>query len=54
MRGFTNVGSDYGHLMVLISGNENKAVTRPQDIIKSAAETGLTLNDKGHIRDAAE
>ena len=54
MRGFTNVGSDYGYLMVVISGNENKAVTRPKDVVEGAAKTGLTLNDKGHISDAAE
>ena len=54
MRGFTNVGSDYGYLMVLISGDENKAITRPEEIVQGAANTGLTLNDKGYINDAAE
>ena len=54
MRGFTNVGSDYGYLMVLISGDENKAITRPEEIVQGAANTGLTLNDKGFINDAAE
>ena len=54
MRGFTNVGSDYGYLMVLISGDENKAITRPKEIVQGAADTGLTLNDKGYINDAAE
>lgn len=54
MRSFRNVGDDYGHLLVIIGGTDNAAVSRPQDIIDQAAAAGMKLDADGHIVEAAE
>ena len=52
MRGFRNIGDDYAHLLVIISGAENSKVTRPEDIVRRAAATGLSLDSEGNLTDA--
>ena len=53
MRGFRNIGDDYAHLLVMISGAENSTVTRPKNIVKEAATTGLSLDPEGNLIDAS-
>lgn len=54
MRAFRNVGTEYGHLMAIIAGTENAAVSRPQDVVDAAAAAGLKLDADGKIVEAAE
>ena len=54
MRSFKNVGDTYGHLLVIIEGTDNVAVSRPQEVIDQAAAAGFTLDADGKMVNAAE
>ena len=49
MRGFRNVGDEYGHLMAILGGTESGHVDWPQAVLDQARKTGLERDARGSL-----
>lgn len=53
MRGFRNVGDEHGYLMAIIGGSDSGKVDWAKSVLDRAEETGLRLDEKGNLVEAA-
>jgi len=54
MRGFRNVGEGHAYLMAILGGTDAGRVGWAKSVLERAAETGLSLDEKGNVVEAAD
>ena len=54
MRGFRNVGEGHAYLMAILGGTDAGRVGWAKSVLDRAAETGLGLDAKGNVVEAAD
>ena len=54
MRGFRNVGEGRAYLMAILGGADAGRVRWAKSVLERAAETGLSLDEKGNVVEAAD
>jgi mannose-6-phosphate isomerase-like protein (cupin superfamily) len=54
MRGFRNIGDGHAHLMAILGGKDAGKVSWADSVLERAHDSGLSLDEKGNIIEAAE
>ena len=54
MRGFRNVGEGHAYLMAILGGTDAGRVGWAPSVLERAAQTGLSLDEKGNVVEAAD
>ena len=54
LRGFRNAGDEHAYMIGIVGGADSGHVDWAQSVLDRASETGLALDEKGYIVEAAE
>ena len=54
LRGFRNVGEGHAYLMAVLGGTDAGRVGWAKSVLERAAETGLSLDERGNVVEAAD